>query len=87
MLKGSGTNRVDLAPFTYTPDSVLLFLNKTDRIGADKHRVLTELRQKLTPDLVDLDDGFSPAVLEFLAERDDDFSKGTLRKAQRKPTE
>lgn len=52
---------------------VLLFLNKTDRIGADKHRVLTELRQKLTPDLVDLDDGFSPAVLEFLAERDDNF--------------
>ena len=52
---------------------VFVFLNKTDRAGADPDRVYAELRKRFSPDIVDMDAGFTPEVLTALAERDDAF--------------
>src|SRR5581483_1212138 len=42
----------------------LLFVNKTDRVGADRERVLRAIRERLTPAAVSID---SPALAEQLA--------------------
>jgi ribosomal protection tetracycline resistance protein len=47
----------------------LLFVNKTDRVGADCDRVFLELAQRLTPAVVRMDG----ALVEAVAERDDEF--------------
>ncbi len=39
---------------------VFLFLNKTDRAGADPGRVYAELRARFSPDITDMDAGFTP---------------------------
>ena len=50
---------------------VLFFLNKTDRIGADRQRVLKEIQKKFSPDAIDFDSGFTGPIPELLAERDE----------------
>src|SRR5215470_3022003 len=45
----------------------LLFVNKTDRAGADPERVLREIRERLTPAAVPV----GPGLAEALAEHDD----------------
>ena len=57
---------------------VFLFLNKTDRAGADPGRVYAELRARFSPDITDMDAGFTPEVLTALAERDDEFLEAYL---------
>jgi ribosomal protection tetracycline resistance protein len=49
---------------------VLIFINKTDRLGADPERVLGEIREKLSPAAVVPG---SADVLEILADRDEDM--------------
>ena len=48
-----------------------IFINKTDREGADRETALTEIRKSLSEDAVLLDDGLTPDVIEWLAERDE----------------
>ncbi len=55
---------------------VLIFLNKLDRIGADPERVMTQMKNRLSPDMIDLrkfqyQSRFSDAEIEAIAERDD----------------
>jgi ribosomal protection tetracycline resistance protein len=49
----------------------LFFLNKTDRAGARPERVLQELRSKFSQNVCDFIAGFSPDVIEQVAELDD----------------
>ncbi|WP_138495854.1 elongation factor G [Paenibacillus pinistramenti] len=55
----------------------LIFINKMDRTGADKHRVLEEIRHQLTGDAFDCTDslflqgGADKQLQEFAAERDE----------------
>ena len=51
----------------------LIFLNKTDRAGADRTRVFAELRKRFSEDLLDFDQGFCESAKEALAERDEAF--------------
>ncbi|MGM9922131.1 MAG: GTP-binding protein [Bhargavaea sp.] len=48
-----------------------LFINKTDREGADREAALTGIRQSLSEDVILLDDGLAPDVIEWVAERDE----------------
>jgi ribosomal protection tetracycline resistance protein len=50
----------------------LLFVNKTDRTGADVERVLRAMRERLTPAIVPLGNG-EVQIAEALAEHDDDL--------------
>ena len=56
---------------------VFLFLNKTDRAGADPDAVLRRLRERLSPDILDLRAGFLPdgtltgEAVEAVAENDE----------------
>ena len=56
---------------------VFLFLNKTDRAGADPDRTLRRVRERLSPDVLDLRGAFSPdgalseAAAEAVAENDE----------------
>lgn len=55
---------------------VFFFINKTDRTGADAHRVIAEIRTHLTADVCDITTAFSnnemsEALIEFIAERDE----------------
>jgi ribosomal protection tetracycline resistance protein len=49
----------------------LLFLNKTDRRGADPAAVLEAVRERLTPAVVPMDGSFREHALPVLAESDD----------------
>src|SRR5579862_4705263 len=49
----------------------LIFVNKTDRVGADEQRVLRELADRLTPAAVPL--GVPSRLAELLAEHDDEL--------------
>ncbi len=49
----------------------LFFLNKTDREGADTHRVLSQIKRLLTPDAVPMDD--PDALAEFICAQDDEL--------------
>ncbi|ANS74693.1 elongation factor G [Paenibacillus yonginensis] len=61
-----------------------LFINKMDRTGADKSRVLEEIRRQLTPDVYDCTDsrllsgGADPRLEEFAAERDERYLEAYL---------
>lgn len=57
---------------------VFLFLNKTDRPGARPDLVYEQLRARFSPDVTDMNDGFTPDVLTALAERDDAFLEAYL---------
>ncbi len=52
-----------------------LFVNKMDRVGADLHRVMREIRGRLSPDAVSLDclkaGSLDEAAVEAVAERDE----------------
>lgn len=48
-----------------------IFINKTDREGADREAALREIRKSLSEDAVLLDDGLTPDVIEWMAERDE----------------
>src|SRR5690242_10150299 len=50
----------------------LLFVNKLDRAGADFHRVVEEIRDRLTP-AVAVPDGDVEQLVEVLVERDDEL--------------
>ena len=55
---------------------VLIFLNKLDRAGADPERVLQQMKNRLSPDMLDLrsfqyQSRFSNAEIEAIAERDE----------------
>ena len=54
----------------------LMFINKTDREGADRDRVLDDIRSLMTEDAVPLWD--EDALYAFLAERDDDLMEAYL---------
>src|SRR5438132_1385751 len=54
----------------------LIFINKTDRAGADVERVLHEIAARLTPSIVAMPDGpadvaFAPRLADLLADHDD----------------
>jgi ribosomal protection tetracycline resistance protein len=49
----------------------LMFLNKTDRVGADCERVLEEIAVRLTPGVVGMWSPQTPRLIEVLSERDD----------------
>jgi ribosomal protection tetracycline resistance protein len=49
----------------------LLFLNKTDRRGADPDAVLAAVRERLTPAVVPMDGAFGELALSALAENDE----------------
>ena len=51
----------------------ILFLNKTDREGADIDRTLRQIRRRLTPDIVKASD--AEAVTEFVCAEDDDLTE------------
>lgn len=48
-----------------------IFINKTDREGAERETALTEIRKSLSENVVLLDDGLTPDVIEWMAERDE----------------
>jgi len=48
---------------------VIFFLNKTDRAGSDPERVLAQIRRRLTPDALFLND--RDAMTDLLCDRDD----------------
>ena len=48
-----------------------IFLNKIDREGAEREATLTEIRKSLSENVVLLNDGLTPDVIEWLAERDE----------------
>lgn len=52
-----------------------LFINKTDRVGADVKRVLAEIRAELSPNVCELNTSLEHSMqeelIEFLAERDE----------------
>ncbi|MEF2967709.1 translation factor GTPase family protein [Paenibacillus sp. M1] len=54
-----------------------IFINKTDRTGADAGRVVREIRQQFSPEICDItealaeDGGMSGELAEFIAERDE----------------
>ncbi len=55
---------------------VLIFLNKLDRIGADPERVIQQMKNRLSPDILDLrhlqyHSRFSDGETEAIAERDE----------------
>ena len=55
---------------------VFIFLNKLDRIGADPDRVIQQMKNRLSPDMLDLrkyqyESLFSDAEIEAIAERDE----------------
>ena len=55
---------------------VFVFLNKLDRIGADPERVIQQMKNRLTSDILDLREyqyhsRFSEEVIEAIAERDE----------------
>lgn len=55
---------------------VLIFLNKLDRVGADPERVLSQIRRRLSGDLIDLrslqdTDTLDDAAIEAISERDE----------------
>ncbi len=54
---------------------VFFFINKIDRLGSDIARVMEELRDNLTEDVVlfpsSLEGGLNEEIIEFIAERDD----------------
>ncbi|WP_076759851.1 GTP-binding protein [Edaphobacillus lindanitolerans] len=50
-----------------------LFLNKTDREGADPQQVLTGIRSSLSEDAFLLDDGLTSELAEWIAERDEEL--------------
>ena len=57
---------------------VFIFLNKLDRLGADPERVLAQMRNRLSPDMLDLRSFqteclFSEEEIEAIAERDEDL--------------
>ncbi|KQL53936.1 elongation factor G [Heyndrickxia shackletonii] len=65
------------------------FINKTDRVGADIHRVIEEIRINLTEDVCHIDNSFidgkmDEPLIEFLAERNecllDDYMAGGYEK-------
>ena len=49
----------------------LMFLNKTDRVGADCERVLEEIAVRLTPGVVGMWSPQTPRLIEVLSEHDD----------------
>lgn len=57
---------------------VFIFLNKLDRIGADPERVIQQMKNRLSPDMLDMRQYqyhslFSDAEIEAIAERDEDL--------------
>ncbi|MET3576402.1 GTP-binding protein [Bhargavaea ullalensis] len=50
-----------------------LFINKTDREGADPQAALEEIRSSLSEDVFLLDGGLTPELAEWIAERDEDL--------------
>nr|MBR4282039.1 TetM/TetW/TetO/TetS family tetracycline resistance ribosomal protection protein [Clostridia bacterium] len=55
---------------------VFVFLNKLDRLGADPERVISQMRARLSPDMLDLREyqttgRFSDEEIEAIAERDE----------------
>jgi len=51
----------------------LIFVNKTDRAGADRDRVLAAIADKLVPDVVPMDSVDNAALADLLARHDDGF--------------
>ncbi len=58
----------------------IFFINKLDRVGADKDRVIKEIKKDLTKDICYLEndslgvnDNFSEEVIEFISECDDEL--------------
>lgn len=54
-----------------------IFINKIDRLGADRESVMAQIRSRLSPDAVSMD-GYAPGLLpeslmEAIAERDEDM--------------
>lgn len=56
----------------------ILFLNKTDRESADVAAALREIRRTLSDDVCLLDDGLSPELVEWIAERDEELLESYL---------
>lgn len=58
-----------------------IFVNKMDRIGADKDKIIKDLKYNLSEDIVDISDSFNIEddyelnnnLIEFIAERDDNL--------------
>ena len=61
-----------------------IFLNKTDRVGADVSRTLQQIRTRCTPDALLLDDGIEVCA-ETLAERDETLLERYLEQGFDKP--
>ena len=61
---------------------VFLFVNKMDRTGADLSRVLDEMKRRLSPDIVSLEDlradSMGNALIEAIAERDESLLEALL---------
>ena len=63
-----------------------IFVNKMDRIGADKQSVINDLKDNLDKNIIDIDDSLdinenyklSSDVIEFIAERDSDLLEAYL---------
>jgi ribosomal protection tetracycline resistance protein len=59
----------------------LIFINKTDRMGADPPRVLREISQRLTPAVIAVDSGDEAMLADLLTRHDDsllaDYVEGT----------
>jgi len=61
------------------------FINKIDRTGASAERVLEEIQNNLTKDVIDISESFHDEVMtndliEFVAERDDDVLEHYMEK-------
>ncbi|OOM77990.1 TetM/TetW/TetO/TetS family tetracycline resistance ribosomal protection protein [Clostridium sp. BL-8] len=60
--------------------STIFFINKLDRVGADKDRVIKEIKKDLTKDIcylendsLGLNNNFSEELIEFISEYDDEL--------------
>jgi len=57
---------------------VIVFINKTDRIGADVDRTMAQLKEKLSPDMVLFSGKSNDDLCELLADRDETLFERVL---------